>query len=486
MNRQIRLLGLGLVALFVALFAELNYVQVVDAHKLANDPRNTRVATRDFSQPRGDILSADGKVLAHSTPTTDIYKRQRTYPTGSLFAQVVGYYSFIYGSDGVEKQYNGQLSGRAAPLGVKDLKNLFVTQDRSESVTLTLDTRIQFAAAVALGSRRGAVVAIVPSTGAILALWSYPSYDNNPLASHSGSVAKQAWDAAQADPAKPMLDRAWRDRFFPGSTFKMVTASAVFDHDPSLATKPYPVLSALPLPHTNGLTLSNFGGERCGGVLPDLFRVSCNTGFAQVGLDLGGANLAAEAGAFGFDQRPPIDLSGAVASNFPPASAFALDLPGLAKSAIGQQDVSASPLEMALVGSALANGGVIMRPHVMQSIRDAEGNVVQTYQPQPWITATSPATAATMNGLMIQVVQAGTGTAAQIPGVPVAGKTGTAQTGNNTVHTWFVAFAPANAPKVAVAVLVEDQPASNEFTGGQIAAPIAKKVIQAVLQAGLG
>jgi peptidoglycan glycosyltransferase len=484
MNRQIRYVGAAMLVLFVALFVQLNYVQVVQAKKLSHDPRNTRIATRDFSQPRGDILSADGKVLAHSVPSNDIYKRLRTYPAGALFAQIVGYYSFTYGSDGVERQYDGQLSGRSVPISVQDLRHLLEPQDRSETVTLTIDSRVQFAAATALGNRPGAVVAIQPSTGAVLAMWSYPSFDNNPLVNHNPNVAKQAWDAYQADALKPMLDRAFRDRFFPGSTFKLVTASAVYDHQPDLATKVYPVLGALPLPNTNHLSLSNFGGERCGGSLPVLLTVSCNTGFAQVGLDLGAANLAAEANAFGFNQRPPLDLPGPAASNFPPVSAFAQDLPGLAKSAIGQQDVSATPLEMALVAAGLANGGVIMRPHVLQNIKDSEGRVVQSYQPQPWLTATSPATALTMKGLMIQVVQAGTGTAARIPGIQVAGKTGTAQTGNNTVHTWFVAFAPADAPKVAVAVLVENQPASNDFTGGQIAAPIAKQVIQAALAAG--
>ena len=472
---------MAMLVLFVALFVQLNYLQVVEAHKLATDPRNTRLATRDFAKPRGDIVSADGTVLAHSVPTSDLYKRLRVYPTGKLFAHVVGYFSYTYGSDGVEKQYDAQLTGRAAGFQVPDLRNLFVQQDRSETVTLTLSNKLQQVAAAALGNRRGAVVALVPSTGAILAMWSYPSYDDGALTGHNFKAVKKAWDANQADPLHPMLARAFRDRFFPGSTFKLIDTAAVFDHQPDLATKVYPVLGSLPLPNTNHLTLNNFGGEKCGGTLPDLLRFSCNTGFAQVGLDLGAANLSAEATAFGFDQRPPLDLSGAAISNFPPASAFALDLPGLAKSAIGQQDVAASPLEMALVAGGLANGGVIMRPHVLQDVRDSEGKVVQTYQPQPWLTATSAATADLVKGLMIQVVQSGTGTAAQIKGVQVAGKTGTAQTGNNTVHTWFVAFAPADAPKVAVAVLVEDQPSSNDFTGGQVAAPIAKQVLQAAL-----
>jgi peptidoglycan glycosyltransferase len=227
--------------------------------------------------------------------------------------------------------------------------------------------------------------------------------------------------------------------------------------------------------------LRNFGGEVCGGVLPDLFRVSCNTGFAQIGLDLGGPTLAAEANAFGFDKTPPLDLPAVAQSFFPASDSFTHDQPGLAKSAIGQENVAATPLEMALVASALANNGVIMRPHILSQVTNSEGQVVRTYKPSPWIRATSPETAAQMTQLMTSVVQNGTGTAAQIPGVQVAGKTGTAQTGNNTIHAWFACFAPAAQPKIAVAVLVENQPESNEATGGAIAAPIAKAVLQAAL-----
>jgi peptidoglycan glycosyltransferase len=219
-------------------------------------------------------------------------------------------------------------------------------------------------------------------------------------------------------------------------------------------------------------------------VLADLFKVSCNTGFAQVGLDLGGQNLADEAQAFGFNQTPPLGLPGVAKSFFPPAASFAQDKPGLAKSAIGQQDVQATPLEMALVAAAIADHGVIMTPHVLLDVRDSQGNVVQTYQPSQWLQPTSAQTAASMTALMVLVVNSGTGTSARLPGgVQVAGKTGTAQTGRNTVHTWFVCFAPANDPKVAVAVIVESQPAVNESTGGAIAAPIARTVLQAALAA---
>jgi peptidoglycan glycosyltransferase len=219
----------------------------------------------------------------------------------------------------------------------------------------------------------------------------------------------------------------------------------------------------------------------CGGLLPELFRVSCNTGFAQIGLDIGGPPLAGEAADYGFNKTPPLDLPAVAKSFFPPGDSFVHDQPGLAKSAIGQENVAATPLQMALIASAIANNGVIMRPHILARVNNSEGQVVRTYQPSPWIRATSPQTAAQMTQLMVSVVQNGTGTAAQIPGVQVAGKTGTAQTGNNTIHAWFACFAPSAQPKIAVAVLVENQPESNEATGGAIAAPIAKAVLQAAL-----
>jgi peptidoglycan glycosyltransferase len=210
-------------------------------------------------------------------------------------------------------------------------------------------------------------------------------------------------------------------------------------------------------------------------------RVSCNTAFAQLGLDLGAQKLSSGASDFGFNKVPPIDLPFGVASVFPDASAFANDRPALAKSAIGQQDVSATPLQMALVAAGIANNGVIMTPHVMAEVRNAEGEVVQRYDPKPWMTAVPPNVAQMTRDMMVGVVERGSGTRAQIPGVSVAGKTGTAQTGLDLSHTWFIAFAPADAPRVAVAVMLEDQPSANEFTGGALAAPIAQAVMRAAL-----
>jgi peptidoglycan glycosyltransferase len=255
----------------------------------------------------------------------------------------------------------------------------------------------------------------------------------------------------------------------------------VLEKAPELATKPYPVLRELPLPQTTN-KLSNFGNESCGGILPDLLKVSCNTGFAQIGLDLGAAKLSDQAHEFGFGAAAPLDMPAVAKSIFPDASAFAHDLPALAHSAIGQQDVAATPLEMALVAAGVANGGVIMKPHLLAQLRDNEGNVVRSAQPDPWMRAMSAQSASTLRDMMVAVVQAGTATKAAIPGIQVAAKTGTAQTVGDNAHAWLIAFAPADAPRVAVAVIVESQPGlGDNVTGGKVAAPIAQKVLQAAL-----
>ncbi|MHB8669514.1 MAG: peptidoglycan D,D-transpeptidase FtsI family protein [Acidimicrobiales bacterium] len=483
MNRQIRWLGAVLVGLFLILFANLNKIQVIDANALNHHPGNTRRVVRDFSQPRGTISSADGALLAESVPTNDAFREQRRYPEGALFAHVVGYFSFTFGNSGVEETYGRTLAGRTSGIQFRSLSDLFLDKPRTGNLTLTLSKKVQQVATQALSGRKGAVVALDPKTGGVLALADVPSFDPNPLAGHDQHAVRNAWNALNADPARPLLPRAYAERYPPGSAFKVVTASAALGHGSTDSTPTYPVLTELPLPQTRGQVLRNFAGESCGGSLRDAFRVSCNTTFAQIGLDLGAEALSSTAQAFGFDHRPPLDVADpkATTSQFPPATAFAQDRPALAKSAIGQQDVFASPLQMALVAAGVANGGVVMTPQVVAMVRDSEGRVISTLQPKPWTTAISASVASTMKSLMLDVVSSGTGTAAQIPNVSVAGKTGTAQTGRGTVQAWFVAFAPAEDPKVAVAVVVEDQPDNGEATGGAVAAPIAKAVIQAAL-----
>jgi peptidoglycan glycosyltransferase len=485
-NRQIRLLGAGLMVLFVALFIQLNYVQIVHAKALETNPLNGRAVVKEYTAKRGDIVSADGVTLASSTPTKDQFKYLRQYPTAGLFEQITGYFSFTYGSDGAERTYDKVLTGSKSPFklptSLNGLKNLLTNTDQSQSITLTVLDKLQTVAQQQLANRVGSVVALDPRTGAILAMYSNPTFDPNALASHNLSQVAASYKGLATIPGGVLAPGSYRQRWFPGSTFKVITASAVYDHQPQLATKTYPSLSALPLPQTTN-QLHNFAGEVCGGQLPQLFTVSCDTGFGQVGLDLGGAALSAQADAFGFNQTPPIDLPFPAQSSFPSAASFPADQPGLAYSAIGQQDVQSTPLQMAMVAGGIANGGAIMVPHVLGHVTNSQNQVVSTYQPKVWLQATSPSTAASMTGLMLSVVNSpnGTGGAAQIPGVAVAGKTGTAQTGTGKIDAWFVAFAPAANPVIAVAVLLPDQPSANEYQGGTLAAPIAKAMIQAYL-----
>ncbi|MGH9121378.1 MAG: peptidoglycan D,D-transpeptidase FtsI family protein, partial [Acidimicrobiales bacterium] len=423
--------------------------------------------------------------LAHSMPVKGSeFKYLRQYPTGPLFGQITGYYSFTYGADGVEKTYNSVLTGAKSEfkLNLNNLRSLLTNPSPAQSLTLTLTDKLQTLAQQQLAGRTGSVVAINPRTGGILAMYSNPSFDPSQLSQLDQTQVQAAWKSLLAAPGNPLSSGAYRNRFFPGSTFKVITASTVYDHQPSLVDKDYPVLSALSLPNTN-LQLHNFANESCGGMLVELFTVSCDTGFAAVGLDLGAASLSAEASSFGFDATPPIDLPDPAQSNFPAASTFADDLPGVAYSAIGQQDVQATPLEMAMVAGAIANGGTMMVPHVLSKVTNSQGRVVSSYQPKVWMQATSSQTAQQMTTLMESVVNSpdGTGTAAQIPGIQVAGKTGTAQTGTGLTDDWFIAFAPANNPTIAAAVLLPDQPSANDYQGGTIAAPIAKAMIQSYL-----
>ncbi|MBW3615042.1 MAG: penicillin-binding protein 2 [Actinobacteria bacterium] len=478
MNRQIRRVGIVLMALFAALFLQLNYLQVIRADDLANDSRNTRVAVRDFSRPRGQIVAADGTVIAKSVPVDDAFEVQRQYPEGELFGHVTGFFSFTYGATGLERTYSDELAGR--DLGIRNLKDVLVERTVTGDVVLNIDKGLQQLARERLGNRRGAVVALDPSTGAILALWSFPSFDPNALAGHDQKAVRLAYEQLTSQPAKPLLPRSYRETYAPGSTFKVVTSAAALERNTELATRVYPPLKELQLPRTKA-KLPNFGGGTCGGALPDLLRVSCNTGFGQMGIDLGAEALFDEATDFGFNDRPPIDLPAAAASQFPPPEEFKQDEAGLAKSAIGQENVRSTPLQMALVAAAVANGGTVMTPHVMREVRDSDGALVRSYEPQPWKQAVPAEVAGQLRDLMINVVTSGTGRAAQVPNAVVGGKTGTAQTIGDNAHAWFIGFGEGNGKKVAVSVLVESQPEVGEATGGRVAAPIAQAVMRAAL-----
>lgn len=496
MDRQIRKLGLALLAMFLVLFAQINYLQVFAAERLADNPANaTRQLIAEYEVDRGSILADDGRtVLASSRKSPGELRYQRRYPQGPLYAGITGYYSVIYGRSGLEQTENSFLNGSAAELLPQTLADQILGRPkRGATIITTIDPVIQKAAADALGNLPGAVVAIDPHTGYVRAIVANPTYDPNLLASQDLGAVRSAWQQLTGDPDNPLLSRATSELYPPGSTFKLVTASAALQngYTPDSAWPNPPVLD---LPQTTK-TLQNFGGEHCMGGAPKLtlaqaLQVSCNVVFGEIGLALGADKLAAQARAFGF---APVSGAGDipfqipfVTGVFPDSSYFAERLPAVALSAIGQDNVAANPMQMALVAAAIANGGVEMQPQLVREIRDPTGRVIKTYPPQSYGTPISPQTATWLTQMMVNVVRAGTGTAAQIPGVTVAGKTGTAQHGTGLApHAWFVSFAPAENPTIVVAVIVLDGGSlGSDATGGLVAAPIAKAVMEAALHGG--
>ncbi len=492
MNIGIRRVGIAIIVLFLVLVGQLTYLQVVRSSRLANAAGNPRRAAADIRRTRGPIETSDGAVVALSAPSNDEFKSQRIYPTAtaSMFAQVVGYESVQNGSAGVENAYAAELEGRTFKLQINSIADALANKQPVGTVVLTLSKAAQGAAAFALGGKRGSVVVLDVKTGGVLAAYSNPTFDPNQLATHDTSKAEDVFTVLNKDPDNPLLARAWRELYPPGSTFKTVTASIAQQNNVDVNTI-FPVLDRIPLPETNGATLQNFGTppEHCGGTMLEGFIVSCNTTFAQIGFDLG-EKFATGIQNFGVETAPPHeDGSGIdppiVASTGPQPGTFEQNQPKFMQDAIGQNQVAVPPMEMALVSEAIANQGVILQPHFVQCVLDPNDKVVSRVGVQQYKRAIDPTTADTMRSFMLAVVNdpKGTGTAARIPGVAVAGKTGTAETvPGEQPHAWFIAFAPAENPQYAIAVLVEHGGSqSGEVTGGRVAAPIAKQVLQTLL-----
>lgn len=487
MNRQIRRLGAGLIACYVALFAMLSYWQVLEAQSLQDHPSNLRGIIRDFNQPRGTIETADGVLLARSVPSgDDRFPLQREYLEPGRYAHLTGYFSLELGAAGIEQEYNTELAGRTFEQQFARFSDLFVDHDTTGDVILSVHDSVQQVAQQQLGDRRGSIVALDPRSGEILALWSFPSYDPNVLSSHDFSAARDAKVALDAAPGAPLLAHSYQERYFPGSTFKIVTAGAGLESGRVTVDDPvYPVTSSYTPPQTS-VPIGNFGGASCGGTLIPILEVSCNTAFAEMAAETLGPDIMIDgAERFGFNDAPPIDLPAPARSVFP--TDFDQNLPALAQAGIGQNDVAATPLQMALVAAAVANGGEIMAPTVMEEIRDADGRVFESADERVWRRALDEDDAATLRSAMVSVVEQGTAARMAIPGMVVGGKTGTAEIGRGVTetHAWVIGFAgpPGEVPRVAVAVLVEAQPGQGQQAGGQVAAPIARAVLDAALAA---
>jgi len=486
MNRPIRTMSVFCALLFASLLVNATYLQYFKSEQLNERADNRRVTDAEFARERGAIL-VRGNPVAESEPTDDRFEFQRVYDKPFRYAHLTGFFSYTFGRNGVEQTENTILSGSDSRLFVNRVIDMIKdSQPKGGSVTLTIDPAAQDAAydgVQALGaSAKAAVVAIEPRTGKILAMVSNPTYDPNLLASHDLDEVAKSWDRLIKSPDNPIQNRAIQERLPPGSTFKLVTAAAAL----AQGYKPDTLVdgnATLDLPQTS-VNLRNESGGGCGGskiTLTRALEVSCNVAFGSIGLDLGADKLRAQAEAFGFGAHYLDDLNGQVESVFPDP-----DAPQTALSAIGQFEVAATPLQMAMVVAGIANDGTVMRPYLVDEERAPDLSVLHKADPQPLSgsPAMSPTDAAELQQMMVSVVERGTGTTAQIPGVEVGGKTGTAQsTPERPPYAWFVSFARVNGQvPVAVAVLVQDAGvARDQISGSGLAAPIAKRVMEAVL-----
>ncbi|MFV0133659.1 penicillin-binding transpeptidase domain-containing protein [Streptomyces sp. HMX87] len=483
MTRNIRHAGLFSLLLLVALIVNAARVQLVRAPEYDANPANRRPDIARYQQPRGDIL-VGGEPVTGSRDTGEHLRFERTYQDGPMYAPITGFASQEYGTTLLEHIEDGVLSGSDPMLAPLPLWN-DVTRARNPGgdVVTTIDPAAQRAAYEGLGRRKGAVAAVEPSTGRILALVSTPSYDPGEL-SGNGTAANRIWQQLNEDPDKPMLNRAVRRAYPPGSTFKVVTAAAALDsgvvRDVDARTDspdPYP----LPGTRTR-LTNASDGCEDAS--LREAFEWSCNTVFAKLGVDVGVEDMAATARAFGFNDgglRIPFAVS---RSTFDTS----VDKAQLALSSIGQYNTRATPLQMAMVAAAVAGGGQVRTPYLVERTTRAGGSTVAAAGSRPVRQAMLPSTAARLKELMTDVVSNGTGAKAAIPGAVVGGKTGTAQHGvgnSGMPYAWFVSWAQSRGepmPEVAVAVVVEDAAADRaDITGGGLAAPVARGVMEAVL-----
>jgi peptidoglycan glycosyltransferase len=484
-NAPIRRLSVLLALLFVALLVASTSIQFFQSAHLAAMPANKRTLLDNYSRERGSILVA-GKPIAESVPVKDQFGWLRTYPQGKLYSQLTGFYSFGVGNPyGLEHAEDPLLTGQSDRLFVRRITDLITgRQTAGASIELTINPKAQKAANDALGASRGAVVALDPKTGAILAMVSHPQYDPNTISSHNFTEANKAWQKLSTDPTKPFLNRAIDQVYPPGSTFKVVTAAAALENglvEGAQSEVPGPAVLDLPL---TDATLPTETGQPCGPgdktTLVHALEISCNTAFGALGMELGGEKLRAQAAKFEFGS--PLSVPMRVATSSVPAE---LNAPQTAQSAIGQYDVRTTPLQMAMVTAGIANGGRVMTPYLVSQVRSADLDVISPAPtPRELSQAVSPRTAQILTEMMVSVVDHGSGARAQIPGVAVAGKTGTAQHDpKKPPHAWFISFAPANDPQVAVAVIVEDGGVNHsEVGGGRVAAPIAK----AVMEAGIG
>ena len=488
MNRALRRLSIAVLVMFVLLLINVNYVQGFEPASLAAKPNNARAFEAQFQYQRGSILTSDGVTVAESTPSNDIYKYVRKYPYGPEYAPVTGY-DTLYSQSGIEYYENSVLNGSDSSLTVRNFIDLLTGKPRrGANVTLTINSKAQNAAWSALqagtGGKAGAVVALDPQTGAILAMASYPSYDPNVLATHNGSQLNAADEALLKQAGNPLLNRAIDYTWPPGSTFKIVTSSAYLTKNPSSNTQTSVYSpTTLTLPQTSHV-LTNNDGEVCGSgggqaSLITAFAQSCDTTFGSLGMTLGGSTLNNFAELFGMNSSSLKIPMPVTPSNYviPPSKALT------AFSAIGQYSDTVTPLQEAMFAATIANGGKLMTPYLVKQVTASDLSTVDATSPVQLSQPVSPSVASDVGQMMLAVVQDPDGTAyaynTAAEGFTMAGKTGTAQNGANNTgldDAVFTSYAPYDNPQIAVGVII-----SGGGYGATAAAPIAVQVIKAYL-----
>jgi penicillin-binding protein A len=474
-NAPLRRVAISVLVLFTLLIVNVNVIQVVRSDELRSDGRNTRVLVEEYDSERGSIV-AGGTEIANSVPTDDALTYLRQYADGPVFAPVTGYYSLVYGNAQMERAADDVLSGDDARLFTRRLADLFTGRDPSGGdVVLTLDPAVQEAAMAGLEGVTGAVVALDPSTGAVLGMASTPTYDPNQLSSHDPAAIRAYADQLGSQEIDPRLNRAINARYSPGSIFKVVVSAAALSSGQYTPDTVIPAPQELVLPGTR-TALENFGGSACDPSgrqsLIEALTISCNTAFAQLGIDLGEDRVREMAEAFGIDgegMEIPLTVDGSTIGEIQNDAELGV-------SSIGQQDVQLTPLQAAMIASAVADDGTLMRPYLVDQVRAPDLSVIDQTDPEELSQPVSADVADQLTEMMTSVVENGSGRRARIPGVTVAGKTGTAENAGPD-HNWFIGFAPADDPRIAVAVFV----ANGGGTGGDVSAPIARDVMQAYL-----
>jgi penicillin-binding protein A len=491
MNTPLRRVGMAMMVMIVLLLGNATWVQVINADEWRKNSLNRRVLLDEYARKRGLITVADGTVIADVKETTDRLRYLRVYNNGPVYAQVAGYLSVTYGTSGMERVENDLLNGSDDRLLARRVSALITGRDPvGGNVQLTLDAKVQQVAYDQLTAKgfTGSVVAMKPGTGEILAMVSTPSYDPNRLASHDPNEQQAAWKSLTApDNGNPLINRATQGIYPPGSTYKVVVAAAALA-DGKNKDAQYTAAGTINLPGTSNAPFPNFNGQPCGPgqtvSMETALAKSCNTAFGEMAGQVGKSKLTTQSNKFGFnndDLRVPLAVETSSLGAIPDEAA-------LYQSGIGQRDVRVTPLQNAMVAATIANGGKRMQPYLVSKILGPDLKSIEDTKPDQVDTAMSSANAAVLRDMMIQS-EVNTGGEGRVSSIQVASKTGTAEVGgsaeesrNKAPHAWYIAFAPAQKPEIAIAVIVENGGDRGlGATGGKVAAPIGRAVMNAYL-----